>query len=387
MTKRTKGFTLIELLVVISIIALLIGILLPALGEAKRKAQQLQDLSNLKEHGKAIGIYSAQNKGRMPNIGPGNGLVGQQEATGPRNLPAIAFANRLSGGGNSTHGNSPHAWNGFAFLGGGLSYDDVWRFHNIAFGDYIIDGSGFELLHDVFASPGSSTGGNYEVIKAGTDPDAQFPDNFIASTISGAGGQPGRYQGGEYQDQNEGKLRFLQSDYKYTFAGLYGHNTQVPQQPPYFWLPGGGSGGAPGGQNLLAWVNAQTYTLWRSYIQQSEFDFPEDKVAFWEHWASTSRRGDIYFLPNVECPVVTVGGSAKIVKPFDIMPDWNESSDAWARGSGWGTQQKYLPPSGHPSVAYAQALGFNNPNQSKPFAWFIYTDRGPRGRDLANVSQ
>lgn len=61
-----RGFTLVELLVVISIIALLIGILLPALGAARKVAQDIACLSALRQLGIGVASYASVNDGQLP---------------------------------------------------------------------------------------------------------------------------------------------------------------------------------------------------------------------------------------------------------------------------------------------------------------------------------
>lgn len=68
-----KGFTLIELLVVVSIIALLLAVMMPALATAKERAKRMVCSTRLHQDGIAIHSYAADNKNRYP-MPPMNGF-------------------------------------------------------------------------------------------------------------------------------------------------------------------------------------------------------------------------------------------------------------------------------------------------------------------------
>ena len=86
MRRQRGGFTLIELLVVVAIIALLISILLPALSEAKKRAQETVCASNIRQMGLGLRHYLDDNMGFYP---------GDHLETGGANGSWIAWAPRI----------------------------------------------------------------------------------------------------------------------------------------------------------------------------------------------------------------------------------------------------------------------------------------------------
>jgi len=67
--RLVRGFTLVELLVVIGIIAVLISMLLPALGRAREAGKAANCLSNLKQINMAFIMFANDNRGHLPQIG------------------------------------------------------------------------------------------------------------------------------------------------------------------------------------------------------------------------------------------------------------------------------------------------------------------------------
>ncbi|MCE9559231.1 MAG: prepilin-type N-terminal cleavage/methylation domain-containing protein [Armatimonadetes bacterium] len=88
--KRNNAFTLIELLVVIAIIAILAAILFPVFTQAKAAAKKTTDISNFKQQGIAMAMYTGDSDGGLPMSNTG-GLCSQVRGWGfgpPDSVPA-----------------------------------------------------------------------------------------------------------------------------------------------------------------------------------------------------------------------------------------------------------------------------------------------------------
>lgn len=104
MKKSKPGFTLVELLVVIGIIAIMVALLLPALGRARQQAYTVQCLSGMRQMGTILFTYCADHQGMLPyseiwsNAAYNNGSAYTAQLISDNPLPGLMADGYLSRG-------------------------------------------------------------------------------------------------------------------------------------------------------------------------------------------------------------------------------------------------------------------------------------------------
>lgn len=114
---RLRAFSLIEMLVVITIIALLIGLLLPVLRKARDSAKTAMCLSNVRCFEIAHWTYMTEHKGRFIDVGLGHGAEADDETVAWINTLQDYYGDKLLA--RSPVDTSPHWGPGGVPLGGG----------------------------------------------------------------------------------------------------------------------------------------------------------------------------------------------------------------------------------------------------------------------------
>ena len=84
---QKKTFSLIELLVTIAVIAILAGLLLPALNAAREKGRGIACSANLKQTGTGLMMYTVDNNDYLPNLLQSNDISFTDSIYGIRKIP------------------------------------------------------------------------------------------------------------------------------------------------------------------------------------------------------------------------------------------------------------------------------------------------------------
>jgi len=327
MTRRKPGFTLIELLVTISIIAILIGLLLPALSMVRSRARVMVCAANVRNHLVATNNYAADKKGMLPNapknINPGpnptfDGLPGLPS-------PVMATVDRPI--------------NGWSFVGGFRTFDrlvpvppaqlnsdlyrsSIFELYFMVLGPYMLEGEGMQMLQDVLLSP------SHKTRRRNWDDWREF--------MRGRNGQPHSI------DSSSGPgADFRAGSYRYSLSAV------VNAREFSYSLGSDTIGGVPRGSFESGILLNQMPASKLGYNRMSDIQFPSRKVLFWLFHAhhDTPDPGDAERANQLgNCLIskqVPVGSSDGAVRVLSLRADTLPLNYIEGTG-GWGPMPFYL---------------------------------------------
>ena len=358
---RRSGFTLIELLVVVSIIALLISILLPAVGEVRRQARISLCTANMKQHAQGASNYAAANQDTLPHV-PKNNRKGVNATQG--DVPGF-FANKdLPVNGVTFGSNGPQTASSVASFdnvvnGNELMYArtlQAWNGYWIFLSEYMTDSTGADVLNPVFLSPSDlGAKGQWPRIKTWVNAGAQSGTNAANNgwwTLGADNSTIGTPQFRAFRPL-AGSYRYCiaaMTDYKiYTYSSSGQPQTPNNQQAYDIDFGSGGSSA-----NFKQFVKRNPV---------SAVDYPAQKVLFWMWNAWHNPNRNAWFEPDVVCPVGLADGSARSTVPIREAIDYRANNNENA-----GPLVRVYFTGAGPSAVYN--------------TYFMLTNGGIKGRDL-----
>ena len=288
---RRTGFTLIELLVVVSIIALLIGILLPTLGEARRQAGIAACQSNIRQLSFGVTTSLGQNRDQFPAAPPSELYSGGRTGAPGKMADFWGMQDRPANGwpGEKTTTVAKQApgqgwWSDYfqrdIFDSPNSRYRSevmgLEQMYFILFGDLITESRGLAMLAEPFVSPAAKTVRNdWQTYVEEGDP-----------------------------RQNDHQFPVSMGSYNYVLPTHFERRVFLPGNRGGLFGPGGQFNGSP------------RLTPFKSFQQANSVAFPSAKAMFYQFLDDHNRSRLPWYYSTVGTTISMMDGSAKLVRAY-----------------------------------------------------------------------